>query len=65
MKNYIRKEYMKIIAIVAASFLAMIFVSGCEEKTPAEKMGDTVEDIGETIQEASNDAQRELEDATD
>ena len=44
--------------LVLGAFLSLGLISGCEDKGP-------VEEFGEKVDEAANDAKRKIEDATD
>ena len=44
--------------LILSLLLSLGFIAGCEEEGPAEE-------FGESVDEAAEDAQREIEDATD
>ncbi|MDF1819490.1 MAG: hypothetical protein P1U54_12680 [Immundisolibacteraceae bacterium] len=45
--------------------LTLGLVTGCEEDTAAENLGENIEELGEDVQEGANDARRSIEDAAD
>jgi|TARA_R110002050_G_scaffold283970_1_gene432917 hypothetical protein len=56
----------KILPVVSLSFLLSLgLLAGCEDDSPAENLGENVEELGEDVQEGANDAGRSIEDAMD
>ena len=48
----IRSSSLLISALIFAALLPLVAsMSGCKKKTPAEKFGDRIEDIGEEVEE--------------
>jgi hypothetical protein len=45
--------------------LSLGLVTGCEEDSAAENLGENIEELGEDVQEGANDARRSIEDAAD
>ena len=52
-------------AVTLSLLLPLGLLTGCEKDTPAENIGENIEELGEDVQEGANDARRSIEDATD
>ena len=52
-------------AMLLAIIVCLVLLPGCEKDSPAENLGEGIEEVGEDIQEAAQDARREIEDVTD
>jgi hypothetical protein len=56
----------RILPVVSLSILlSLSLLTGCEDDSPAENIGENIEELGEDVQEGANDARRSIEDATD
>ena len=44
---------------------ATLFIAACEQESDVEKIGDSLDDAVENVDEAANDAKRAVEDAAD
>lgn len=45
--------------------LSLGLLTGCENDSPAENLGENFEELGEDVEEGVNDARRGIEDAAD
>ena len=56
----------KILPVVSLSLLLSLgLMTGCEDDSPTENLGENIEELGEDVQEGANDAGRSIEDAMD
>ncbi|MDF1832068.1 MAG: hypothetical protein P1U52_06920 [Porticoccaceae bacterium] len=51
--------------ITLSLLLPLGLLTGCEDDSPAENLGENIEELGEDVQEGANDAGRSIEDAMD
>jgi outer membrane murein-binding lipoprotein Lpp len=56
------KTTLKLITITAVA-LTNLVITGCQEKTPAEKAADSVKDAADKVGDAAKDAANKAEDA--
>tara|TARA_R110002096_G_scaffold283739_3_gene477771 strand:- start:660 stop:833 length:174 start_codon:yes stop_codon:yes gene_type:complete len=55
----------KLISTILLMITATLFIAACEQESDVEKIGDSLDDAVENVDEAANDAKRAVEDAAD
>lgn len=52
-------------AVLLGLLLSLGLLTGCEDDSRVENIGENIEELGEDVKEGANDARRSIEDATD
>ena len=58
------RKGVKIVGVAVAA-VSLLTLGACKKKTPAEKLGDALEEAGEAVEEAVEEAAKEIEKASE